>query len=649
MTAALSIPVPGKFSTVNSNSLGSSATDVDVRTLTILAFSATAGVLVEFYDFAIFGFAAASAFPNLFFPKLPPTQALIFSYLAYAAGHPARLLGAFIFGHFGDKSGRKFAFLINIVVVGASTCLTGLLPGYRTIGIAAPILLVLLRIIQGIGVGGEFGGATSLLAVFGAKRRSRAFWMPLANLGLALGIMSASGMFLLLRNSFTTSGWRLAMLFSAVIVIPALVVRYKLSDSPLFQQLKQRQQLARLPSFGVFRRHAAPILLLAAVSAFQSLDTAVTGTYIVSFMHLAGIPLATAAIIIFLSRFADVTGVLLSGPLADICKRRRLAYFAIAATMLVSYPFALAIVGRHIVLAAVLQCLIVLFGMGLLHGLVPILTSETFPTRFRYSGAGISYGLSGILAGMIAPALLARLIGQDVVHRWHYLPAIYAIYGAAAMIALLFIRETRNIRLEDLDGLEVRDAAKDGHANHNPSQLVDSRAMKGVGCFVLVLCLALWFANTVHAQENPLQAPPAVTSDPAADPEFPATMGRPDIPSHGAKVYSVIYIASGAGPHPTVLMLHGFPGNEKNLDLAYSIRRAGWNVLVPFYRGAWGSGGTFSFTHALEDAQASIDFLRAPENAKKNRIDSSRIVVLGHSMGGFVAAYLTAHDPQVLA
>ena len=195
--------------------------------------------------------------------------------------------------------------------------------------------------------------------------------------------------------------------------------------------------------------------LLATVSAFQNLDTAVTGTYIVNFMHLAGIPLATSAIIIFLSRFADVTGILLSGPFADICKRRRLAYFAIGATMLVSYPFTLAIVGKHVVLVAILQCLIVLFGMGLLHGLAPILTSETFPTKFRYSGAGISYGLSGILAGMIAPPLLARLIGQDVVHHWYYLPLTYAVYGAAAMLALLFIRETRDVRLEDLDTSET--------------------------------------------------------------------------------------------------------------------------------------------------------------------------------------------------
>ena len=171
--------------------------------------------------------------------------------------------------------------------------------------------------------------------------------------------------------------------------------------------------------------------------------------------------------------------------------------------------------------------------------------------------------------------------------------------------------------------------------------------MKRTGWFVLLLCSVPWVANTIHAQENSRQAPAAVISDPPPDPVNPATMAWPDIPSHGAKLYSVIYIASGAGPHPTVLLLHGFPGNEKNLDLAYSIRRAGWNVLVPFYRGAWGSGGTFSFTHALEDAQASIDFLLQPENIKKFRIEPNHIVLIGHSMGGFVAAYSSAHEAKV--
>jgi MHS family shikimate/dehydroshikimate transporter-like MFS transporter len=429
---------------------------VDTRTLVILAFSATAGVMVEFYDFFLYGYAAASAFPAIFFPKLPPTQALVFSYMAFGAGFPARLLGAFLFGHFGDRAGRKFAFLINILIVGVTTCLTGLLPGYATLGIAAPVLLVLLRIVQGIGLGGEFGGASALLAEFGAKRRSRAFWMSLANLGIPLGGMSASAVLLLFSKSFATTGWRVAMLLSIVIVIPALLARYRLADSPLFERLKQREQLARMPSFAVFKTHAAPIILLALVSGFQQMDGYVSGTYVISFMKFAGIPLATTASLLLFVRFGDVLGVVLSGPCADLLKRKSVAYIAIALTTILSYPFVLAILSKRIVLIAALQFLITFFGIGVLHGLAPILTSESFPTKFRYSGTGISYSLSAILGGMIAPSLLAGLIGRDVAHKWYYVPIVYVVYCVVAMLALLFIRETRDVNLEALDHGELR-------------------------------------------------------------------------------------------------------------------------------------------------------------------------------------------------
>jgi acetyl esterase/lipase len=123
-------------------------------------------------------------------------------------------------------------------------------------------------------------------------------------------------------------------------------------------------------------------------------------------------------------------------------------------------------------------------------------------------------------------------------------------------------------------------------------------------------------------------------------------MEAPDIISHGVRLNAVFYLASGKGPHPTVLLMHGFPGNEKNLDLAYAVRRAGWNVLFPHYRGAWGSGGSFSFSNAIEDTQAAIQFLRDPANVKKYRIDPKRVVLVGHSMGGFMVAYAGAHDPE---
>ena len=424
---------------------------VDTRTLIVLSFSATAGVMVEFYDFFLYGFAAASVFPTVFFPNLPPTQALVFSYLAFAAGFPARLVGAFIFGHFGDRTSRKYSFLINILVVGVATFLTGLLPGYDRLGIAAPVLLVALRIVQGIGLGGEFGGASALLAEFGAKRRSRAFWMSLANLGIPLGAIAANATVKIFSKTFNTTGWRIGMLLSAVIVIPALLARYKLADSPLFERLRQREQLARMPSFSVFKKFAAPIILLALVSAFQQMDGYVSGTYSISFMKFAGIPLATTATILLVSRFGDILGVILSGPWADLFKRRIVAYIAIACTTLLSYPYVRAILGKQLMLMMILQFLITFFGIGVLHGLAPILTAESFPTKFRYSGTGISYSLSAIFGGMIAPPVLAGLIGKDVAHKWHFVPIVYAVYCVVAMLALLFVRETRDINMEEMD------------------------------------------------------------------------------------------------------------------------------------------------------------------------------------------------------
>ncbi len=168
-------------------------------------------------------------------------------------------------------------------------------------------------------------------------------------------------------------------------------------------------------------------------------------------MNFAGIPLATTATILLLGKIFDILGVIVSGPLADLLKRKSVAYAAISITTLLSYPFALAILSRRIPLVMILLFLITFLGVGLLHGLAPILTSENFPTKFRYSGAGISYSLSAVLGGMIAPSVLAGLVGNDVLHRWFYMPVVYGVYCAAAMLSLLFIREPRNISIEDLD------------------------------------------------------------------------------------------------------------------------------------------------------------------------------------------------------
>jgi pimeloyl-ACP methyl ester carboxylesterase len=151
--------------------------------------------------------------------------------------------------------------------------------------------------------------------------------------------------------------------------------------------------------------------------------------------------------------------------------------------------------------------------------------------------------------------------------------------------------------------------------------------------------------TSLHAQ----QLPAAITADPALDKTYPAAMETFQIPSHGAMLNALAYVAEGAGPHPVVLLLHGFPGNEKNLDLAQAIRRDGWNVIYFDYRGSWGSPGDFSFTHSIEDTQSAIAYLRDPAHAKKLRSDPAYIVLIGHSMGGFIARYAGAQDPAIKA
>jgi uncharacterized protein len=162
-----------------------------------------------------------------------------------------------------------------------------------------------------------------------------------------------------------------------------------------------------------------------------------------------------------------------------------------------------------------------------------------------------------------------------------------------------------------------------------------------VAATLIVMCGS---ANAVTAQS----VPAAVVADPAVDKAYPADMQAAAIMSHGSKMHGVLYIASGAGPHPALLLMHGFPGNEQNLDIAQSARRAGWDVLTFHYRGSWGSEGAFSFGHALEDADSAVAFLRDPANAKKYRIDPRRIAVAGHSMGGLMAAHSCANDKAII-
>jgi pimeloyl-ACP methyl ester carboxylesterase len=173
--------------------------------------------------------------------------------------------------------------------------------------------------------------------------------------------------------------------------------------------------------------------------------------------------------------------------------------------------------------------------------------------------------------------------------------------------------------------------------------------MRRVICGICVSVLLGIFTIAISPCVCAQQVPAAIASDPVPDKTNPAGMQAFQLPSHGALLNAIVYVAAGAGPHPVVILLHGFPGNEKNLDLAQAIRRAGWDVLYFDYRGSWGSPGDFSFTHCIEDTQAAIAYVRDPANAKKLRADPTRIVLIGHSMGGFMANFAGAEDAKIAA
>ena len=427
------------------------SSQVSTKTMGMLALASTAGLTIEFYTFYLFGVASATVFPKVFFPSLDPTLGVVISFLAFSAGFPARIVGAFLFGHYGDKIGRKVSFLVDLVLVGVGGTLTGVLPGADTIGVLAPILLVILRVITGLGLGGEFGGATALLAEFGSKRKHRAFWVGFANAGFSIGGFLGAVVLGVFSSTFTTTGWRIGFLLTLAIVIPSLLARYAIAETPQMVKLIGQRSQVRFPSISVFRKYTAPILLLALFSAFQQFDGYAALTYMVSYMDIAGYSLVLIAVVVGVGRLYDFAGLAVNGWFSRVLKRRTTGIIFLAIPTIMSYPYVLAILSKNIPLVLITELLLVVFGVGAMHAFAPVLASEQFPTKYRYSGSGLAYEISALLGGMFTPAILSELIGKDVAGKFYYIPAFYVIYFVVGAVGILLLKETKDIDLEALD------------------------------------------------------------------------------------------------------------------------------------------------------------------------------------------------------
>lgn len=408
------------------------------RPATVL-FASLIGTTIEFFDFYIYATAAVLVFPKLFFPAGDAAAATLQSLATFAIAFFARPVGSAVFGHFGDRVGRKATLVAALLTMGISTVVIGLLPTYATIGTAAPLLLALCRFGQGLGLGGEWGGAV-LLATENAPPGKRAWYGMFPQLGAPLGFFLSSGVFLILSGvlsdvEFLRYGWRIPFLASALLVIVGLYVRLKITETPAFQAVLDRNERVRMPVLTVFQGHGRALVLgtLAALATFvvfylMTVFALSWGTSALGYSRSTFLKLQLVAIVFF-----GLT-IPVAAVLADRHGRRTAMIIVSVALAVFGLVFGPLFGSGHIATVALFlvlgQCLI-----GLTYGPLGTLLSEMFPAEVRYTGASLTFNLAGILGASLAPYVatwLATHHGLQYVG-WYLTGA--ALISLAALLA----------------------------------------------------------------------------------------------------------------------------------------------------------------------------------------------------------------------
>jgi len=430
-----------------SKPLKSAAPSTSLST-TRTAFASFIGTAIEFYDFYIYGLAVAMVIGPLFFPGSDPAVQKLNAFLTFGLAFLARPFGSLLFGHFGDRVGRKTMLVASLLVMGISTMLVGVLPTYASIGWAAPALLCLLRFGQGIGLGGEWGGAALLAAEYAPAGKRGLFGM-FPQLGPSVGFLLAVSSFLFLANwlddaQFRAWGWRIPFLASAVLVILGLYVRLKLAETPVFARMLASQQQARLPLSQLLTHHAMPLLLGAlSIVVCYALFYMTTVFALSHGVTTLGIPRTQFLLMLCIAILFMAAATPLSAMAGDRYGRRPVLLVAGSAALLSGFLLAPMLGSGSAVLITTFLS-IELFLMGATYAPLGALLPELFPTAVRYTGAGAAYNLGGILGASLAPYIAQRLVLHGGL-AWvgGYISAAAAI----SLLAVFLMRETRDREL----------------------------------------------------------------------------------------------------------------------------------------------------------------------------------------------------------
>ncbi|HEV2867361.1 MAG TPA: MFS transporter, partial [Allosphingosinicella sp.] len=366
------------------------------------------GTTVEWYDFFLYGSAAALVFNRLFFPEYDPLTGTLLAFATYALGFVARPVGGIVFGHFGDRVGRKRLLMLSLVLMGLATVLIGALPTYARIGIWAPIALILLRLVQGFAVGGEWGGAVLMAAEHGDAAR-RGFWASWPQAGVPAGNLLAAGVLALMAGvqeeaDFLDWGWRVPFLLSAVLVVIGWYIRNRISESRLFEQaVEEAKAPPRLPAIEVFRERPRAVLLGAGLRVGENISYYILTVFSLTYLvDVAAESRSLALNALLIGAAMQFFAIPLFARLSDRIGRRPV--YAFGAFGLAGWSFALfGLLGSGENLAIYGALIVGLVLHGAMYGPQAAFITELFPTRIRYSGVSIAYQLTSIVAGSLAP------------------------------------------------------------------------------------------------------------------------------------------------------------------------------------------------------------------------------------------------------
>ncbi len=413
--------------------------------VTEIILAGSIGTIIEWYDFLIYGTAAALVFNRIFFPNFDPTTGTLAALGTYAVGFIARPFGGALFGHFGDRLGRKMMLMITMTVMALCTFAIGLLPTYEQIGIWAPILLVSMRLIQGIGLGGEWGGA-SLIVVEHVPASRRGFFGSLIQVGFPLGLIASSGAFKLASSlpdaAFYEWGWRLPFLASIVLLAVGWFVRARVPETPVFSEIKNRNELSKKPVYEMFSNNFKDFLVTVGLKLSEVSWVYILTVFIV-FYTTTKLGMAKGILLdaIVLAAALELLTIPFFGWLSDVIGRRSLYFFGVLFTIGFAFPLFWLIDTKDPTIVTLAVIVALNFGHGTMFGLQSTFFPELFGTRVRYTGASLGFQVSAAIGGGLAPVLATWL--ADRMNGTQGVSLLLIGFALITLIATLAARETK--------------------------------------------------------------------------------------------------------------------------------------------------------------------------------------------------------------